>query len=559
MSKQKISNQLITVILLGIISISIFVRFYKLGSYPTGLNVDEVAFGYNAYSILETGRDENGNFMPLLFESYGDYKPPVYVYLTVLPVKIFGLNEFSVRFMSAILGVATVFVSYFFFTELTENKRTGLLASFLLAISPWHVFYSRLGMEAQPANFLVFTGMYFLYRLSRNGGIINAFIAALLIVASMYTYHSEKLFAPLIVMAFLLISFKKLVKFKKDILVFLVLCVMLSAPLIINFIFGNDSARAETQFMTKDPAFERFIFSSLPEANAWMVALSNKYILMFYYAVRKFLSFFDPQFIFSNGLNLTKDGTLGLGIVYLFELPLVVLGIYSLIYKKYKDKFFIGIWILLGLIPASITIGEYHTIRTLMLAPIASLISAVGAMHLVELLGKQKRIFTISLYVLFTIFASWNLIYAAVVYFKYYPHQRGEWYMEGTREIISYVIENYDKYEEVVFDPSRGLTGPYTIGVPHEYFLFYSKFDPEKYHQLTKFSNEGAFTFDKFTVRHIDWQTEDPKKNILYVGSPWGLPDESNENAEVLKKVYLTNGGLALLAVRTKTDDTSNK
>ena len=50
--------------------LAIFLRFTQLGQIPLGLNKDETAIGYNAYSILKTGRDEYGNYMPLYFKSF---------------------------------------------------------------------------------------------------------------------------------------------------------------------------------------------------------------------------------------------------------------------------------------------------------------------------------------------------------------------------------------------------------------------------------------------------------------------------------------------------------
>src|SRR6476469_999965 len=78
-----------------------FLRFHNLASNPPGLNWDEVAFGYNAHSIIETGRDEYGQYYPIYFRSLDDYKLPVYVYMTVASEKIFGYTNFAVRFPSA--------------------------------------------------------------------------------------------------------------------------------------------------------------------------------------------------------------------------------------------------------------------------------------------------------------------------------------------------------------------------------------------------------------------------------------------------------------------------
>ena len=75
-----------------IVLLAIFLRFYQLGKNPPHLNWDEAALGYNAYSLLSTGRDEYGKSFPLSFRSFDDYKPPLYVYLTIPSVAVFGLN-----------------------------------------------------------------------------------------------------------------------------------------------------------------------------------------------------------------------------------------------------------------------------------------------------------------------------------------------------------------------------------------------------------------------------------------------------------------------------------
>ena len=91
-----------------------FLRFFSISSNPPSLTWDEASWGYNAYSIGIDGRDEFGKLLPLTYlESFGDFKPPVYAYLSVLPVKAFGLNEFSTRFSSAFFGVLTIILTYF--------------------------------------------------------------------------------------------------------------------------------------------------------------------------------------------------------------------------------------------------------------------------------------------------------------------------------------------------------------------------------------------------------------------------------------------------------------
>src|SRR5476651_1955998 len=112
------------VLLLLIVLLAALLRFYQLGINPPSLTWDEVAWGYNAYSVGIDGKDEFGHLLPYTsFVSFGDYKPPVYAYLTVIPVWIFGLREFAVRFPSALFGTLTVLITYFLVKEIFYESR----------------------------------------------------------------------------------------------------------------------------------------------------------------------------------------------------------------------------------------------------------------------------------------------------------------------------------------------------------------------------------------------------------------------------------------------------
>src|SRR3990167_1719234 len=104
--------------LLAIVILAAVLRFWQLGQNPPSLDWDEAAHGYNAYSILKTGRDEYGYKFPLYFRSFDDYKPPIYTYLVVPSIAIFGLNDFAVRFPSALIGVFAIMFTYFLVKEL---------------------------------------------------------------------------------------------------------------------------------------------------------------------------------------------------------------------------------------------------------------------------------------------------------------------------------------------------------------------------------------------------------------------------------------------------------
>src|SRR3989344_1492032 len=173
--KSKIKNILGIII---IIIIALFLRLYQLNSVPPSASLDEVSIGYNAYSILKTGADEYGYKFPLLLRAYDDWRPALYVYLVIPFVKLFGLNVLSVRLPSVIFSVLTVISTYFLVKKLFPGTQKfsifsskagqfsiGEIAAFLLAISPWHIYISRLGHEANMGlAFFIFGITFFIYR-----------------------------------------------------------------------------------------------------------------------------------------------------------------------------------------------------------------------------------------------------------------------------------------------------------------------------------------------------------------------------------------------------------
>src|SRR3989338_1573970 len=192
-------------IFLGLITIfAAILRLYQLGVTPNALEWDEVALGYDAFSILKTCRDQFNQFFPLTFRSLDDYKPPIYEYLAVPSVALFGLNPFAVRLPSALSGILMVFTVFFLariifkHTAYLENHRqkASLLASFLLAVSPWHIQFSRAAFEVNVAAAVTVLAVYsFLKGLTENRYFI---LSALFFGITLFSYHSARVVSPLL-------------------------------------------------------------------------------------------------------------------------------------------------------------------------------------------------------------------------------------------------------------------------------------------------------------------------------------------------------------------------
>lgn len=534
-----------------------FFRFYKITSNPNSLNIDEVSIGYNAYSILKTGKDEYGNFLPLSFKSVGDFKPPVLIYLMVPSIALFGLNEFGVRFPVALISTLTIVFLYLLAKELTGNRKYGIIAAAFLTISPWHIYFSRYAVEAQVALAALILGIYFLLKFLKGNAMIG-FVSALFLALSMYAYHSERLFVPLIIIFLLVYKRNEFVKIKFKTIGFLSILGVFLLPLLFLTLFGNEATRAKSTFITNDIEFTRNIlvekdFLRIGEIFKPVIGFfGDNNFLLFFYWIRKYLNYFQPSFLFYSGLNLTTPGILGLGVMYIFELPFLILGIYKLLKEKIRNKEFVFGWILLGLIPASLTQNEQHALRSLVVLPMLILVLAIGFIDFFEWIKKlsilQRRIIG----VIFGLFIFWNLCYAIILYAYHFPKQRDEDFMAGTKQAVEYILYHQNEYKEVVFDPSRGIYAPNIISIPHTYILFYSKYDPLTYQTESKIQGNDFYHFNKYTIRKIDWGKDRSLKQTLFVGSPWSLPEKDLDKDQIKEEIYLSGLQKALLVVSSK-------
>jgi len=177
--------------------LSLFFRFYKLGQVPPGPNRDGASIGYTAYSILKTGSDEYGQFLPLSIKSFGDWKLPLYTYLTVPVVFIFGLNEVATYLVTVLAGLTNLIFLYLLAKQFFPQKKEKFIPLFsliILAFLPWHLHFSRYNHEGNLGLALITAGVYFfLQGLKRPKFLL---LSSLLFGLTLYTYHAYLLFTP---------------------------------------------------------------------------------------------------------------------------------------------------------------------------------------------------------------------------------------------------------------------------------------------------------------------------------------------------------------------------
>jgi len=535
MSKSKL------IILIGVVFLAAFLRFYQLGINPPSLAWDEAALGYNAYSIGETGRDEFGRFLPYdYFASFGDYKPPLYVYAAVLPVKIFGLNEFAVRFPSAFFGTLTVLLTYFLVKELFPKLKDSWLpeiAAFFLAISPWHTQLSRAAWEANLASFFVVLGvLLFLKSLKGRGWFL--ILSGLAFVATFYTFNSTRVFSPILVLGLALYYRKNLWQMKRWVVISAVVTILLIAPLMPHLLSSEGRLRfQEVNIFTDIKVIETTNRWMAQDNNTlWSRIIHNRRVHFALLFLEHYFHHFEGKFLFISGDGNPKFSLQDVGQLYLFDLPFLLAGVYFLIRRKEKGAFPIFWWLLVAPIPAATARETPHALRILDSLPTWQIITAYGFYIFLESIRERrsfiKNCLLSTVYCLLLV----NFFYYLHNYYAHYPTEfSGEW-QYGYKETVDTVEELEDNYDRVIMTKN--------LGRPYIYFLFYKKYFPQQFWQYENqiVKEPMGFVevqgFDKYEFREFNEDKDSHLKKALFITSSISVPERAN----ILKTVRLLNG-----------------
>ncbi len=456
-------------LLIVITVIAAILRFYKLESFPVSLYWDEVANGYNAFSIAKNQTDEYGTKLPILFKSFNDYKLPGYIYLDAPFIKFLGLSEFSVRFPSALFGVFAVIGIYFLSKNLFANyklsEQVALSASALLAISPWHLQFSRAAFEANVALTLVVLGSNMLFY--GTGNRLVALFSIPVLATSIFFYHSPKLFVPLIVLVFFIVFNKLIFKNVRYYLSGLAISILFLTPLIIQTFrpVGVKHISEISIFSDKSLTVD-YVDAKAKNPSVFANFFLNRRIPYIFTAANNYFSHFSFPFLFFGGDSNPRHHSAYHGNFYLFELPLIFIGFWILMKKvELKSKIFIAAWLVFSPLPAAFSQQSPHALRSLLMLPSLIMLSALGLQAVLVKRQIYKILAVIAIILFFT-----NYIYS---YYFVYPLKDSASWAYGYKQMFSQIAEIENSYDSVI------VTGRYWK--PYIFYLFYNKIEPQNY------------------------------------------------------------------------------
>lgn len=544
-------------LLFGIILIGFILRFYRLGDFPKSLNWDETALGYNTYSILKTARDEYGQIFPLVFKSFGDWKPGFYVYLAVPSVALFGLSEMAVRLPSALFGALAIFVIYKL-SSLLFNKSIGLSSSLILAFSPWHIAFSRSAWEANIALFLILLGV-FLFLKSLKEGRYLAF-SFLVFGLTFLTYQGAKVFTPLILVILFIIYYQVLKRLNKKILFLSLLLILIFGMFIFIGMFGQTGGRAKVMSVFSYPRSEKEISEITKQDDkdekSFIFQAFHSESLHFARGITwRYFNHFSPRYLFFEGdWSNKRQGVPYNGVLYLMDIVLLLAGVYYLSNRKEnRTKLLIFLWLFIAPIPAAITRDSISAVRSLNMVTPLIIILSLGFYQFTKLSQENiNKNFGKFLMAVFIIAYGTNVIYFLDQYFVHAPINNSPTSQYGYRELIGYINSLNKKYEKIIFTQKYGQ--------PYIYWLFYNNYEPKLYQKQAKLteSSVGDVGFveriDNVEFREINLSIDRNSNNALLVGDEFSFPlneINSNNSLKILKDFNFQNGQLAFRLVES--------
>lgn len=472
------------ILLVLILILAATLRIWQLDSVPVSLFGDELDAGYQAYSVLKTGKDYSGNLLPIHFRSLGEWRTPLYIYSAIPTVAIFGISPLGVRLPAAIFGILGILAIFLLINQLTQNKAISLLSAFFLSISPWHIQYSRAGFEVTLMLFLYILGIYFFIKGLNNGRLFS--FSSLCLGLTPWVYSTAKLFLPLTIISLLFIWWKDIKKISKfRLLISVIIFISVVGPFTVNTIVGGGIQRIGDISIFNDPTiiptigFERLNDAKMQDSNAQFGSKATLVDKLFHNQpltfsgifFKNYLQSFSTNFLFIQGdINLRHSA--GSGEFYKIEAVLLILGLILFINSsiRWRIKFFIFFWILAAPIPSALTKdgGSHATRLIFMLPPLIFLIS-FGAYYSYLKLNKRFKIISIA----FVFFILISFLLYQHDYWAHYPWRSERWWHAGYEDAIKSAVNESVNYKSVIISSANE---PSLI-----FFLAWSMYPPDHF------------------------------------------------------------------------------
>lgn len=493
-----------------------FLRTYTFTTSPPGFYSDEALYGYEAYSLLKSGKDQFGNSWPLSLAGFGDYRPALYIYSTIPSIWLFGLSAFATRLPSIVFSVATVVVTYLLIKKVTKHEKAALFGALLLSISPWSIYFGRMAHETNLMTLLIVSGVYVLYENTHSFKAL--FLSILLFALSMYTYHSARVFVPLFILLSAVIYYKQLRNIRKNLLIGIIVFLLLLLPLIFELSPRTGLSRVSSVGFWNDPGLTSYINElrasmTVKFGGSMAKVFINKATVYPFVFLSNFLKHFSPSFLFLNGDPNGVYNTPYTGILLLLEPLFLFFGTRKLWQRNKRACLLIIGAIAISLIPDSLTRFSPSSARIHLVLPFLALLNGMGMESIFKIKFKIRFII-VSLLII-------NLLWFWYSYLIILPLKNERAWQIGTSELIQKTQKLSANYGKIWM--SRSCWGWIHV-------VFHTAYDPRLFQieaQHSEKNDLGFWWVSDFGKYHLEnFPKNGPyEPNVLYVGTPDEFPD----------------------------------
>ena len=428
-------------------------RVMRLDRVPPGFNQDEACNGYDAYSILRTGRDQHGNLLPIVIQGFNDYRMPMFDYSLVPLIGLFGLKPAVVRLGAAIWGIVDLLA-----IAVLGGVLLGLpgaaAAALLGALSPWHLPFSRFAIEATCACAVITLAMLCFFLWMNSSRERWLWLSALFFAVSFYTYSVTKAFTPLIIGWLAISCWSELGRVKARAL----------GPLALI----GAAAMPQAALIWSHSAEMSARFGEISLASRW-ASLSDRAEAIAAHLARDF----SPSFLFLSGDHYVVLHPPGFGELLPEQAPLIALALFTLfIGRRRKLAIVLLGWLICAAAAASLLLWS-PSLHDLFAVTPWILFSALGFVTLLDLTARLPilRLASVGLIAVGVVFHGVRFVRS---YFVDYPVTAARDFQYGLEEVVHSLGGLGDSSEAVVF-PLADVNQPYI------YVLFFTHYPPGRF------------------------------------------------------------------------------
>ncbi|MFA6602460.1 MAG: glycosyltransferase family 39 protein [Candidatus Shapirobacteria bacterium] len=530
-------------VLIIILLLNFLLRIVGSDKSPASINWDEASLGYNAYSLLTTGKDDFGYKLPLTLRSFEDYKPALYSYLSIIPVKIMGLSQSSIRMISAIAGTLALIPLWWLLRTYIASEWLALIMVGLLGLGPLRLHFSRVALESNLSMaFFSFGVWWWIKGMKEKENAKLLLTGSLMMIGAVLSYHSARVAAPLLAIFLItdplqIIIKKQLgqVNWKKAGLTAGVIIISVLTVMTISGA-GNVTTRLGQENIGR---FYPYISKEVFRGGLIDWIMNNPIYYLAGTLSGHALSFISPANFGPTLYHWIRNSVQFIPSIHyigfietIFFIPGLVLVLRQLKNREYRNLFYI---FLAGVTPTVITWNWFHTLRAVNMLMVIEITAVVGIVGMLDVI-KWKKVALGLLVVAFgfqSIFLVNNeLVYAVTE--NYMDYQPG-----GFKEGVEKLMVEAKNAQKVIVDTSQAQG--------YIFLMFYGKYPPQevqKYKEDRNWSYDNGsrdFNFDKFEFRKVIWAQDEKLKNTVL----WTSPDITlGQVVAVGGKRWLVNGPL---------------